>query len=141
MSQTLTDDVLLRTEELPWVPLAEGIDYRILRTSPETGTWTVLFRAQAGSSFAVHKHLGAGEYFMIKGRMQYRAGEARAGDYGYEPLGAIHEGTTFPEYTELYFTNYGPVAFLDEDGGVSMILDHEFLVSHADEVLKSEAVP
>ena len=50
MSTDTMSDVLVKTTDLPWVPLAEGIDYRILRTSPETGTWTVLLRAQAGSS-------------------------------------------------------------------------------------------
>jgi len=92
-------DILVKTTDLPWVPLAEGIDYRVLRTSPETGTWTVLLRAQAGSSFVKHRHLGPGEYFMIKGRMEYRAGCAVAGDYGYEPLDAVHEETKFTEYS------------------------------------------
>ena len=39
----------------------------------------------------------------------------------------IHEHTSFPEYTELLFTNYGPVAFLDEKGEVESILDHKLL--------------
>ena len=81
MSTDTMSDVLVKTTDLPWVPLAEGIDYRVLRTSPETGTWTVLLRAQAGSSFAKHRHLGPGEYFMIKGRMEYRAGCAVAGEF------------------------------------------------------------
>ena len=46
---------------------------------------------------------------------------------------------TFPEYTELYFTNFGPVAFLDEEGGVASILDHDFIVAHAEEVLSEQA--
>ena len=117
-------DILVKTTDLAWVPLTEGIDYRVLRTSPETGTWTVLLRAQAGSSFAKHKHLGPGEYFMIKGRMEYRAGCAMAGDYGYEPLDSVHEETKFPEYSELYFSNHGAVVFLDEDDNVTSILDH-----------------
>ena len=66
-------DVLIDPSNLPWIPIADGIDYRILRTSKETGVWTVLFRAQPGAVFAPHRHLGAGEYYVIKGRMQYRA--------------------------------------------------------------------
>ena len=49
MSTDMMSDILVKTTDLPWVPLAEGIDYRVLRTSAETGTWTVLLRAQAGS--------------------------------------------------------------------------------------------
>ncbi|MEC8030242.1 MAG: 2,4'-dihydroxyacetophenone dioxygenase family protein [Pseudomonadota bacterium] len=124
-------DILVKTTDLPWVPLAEGIDYRVLRTSAETGTWTVLLRAQAGSSFAKHRHLGPGEYFMVKGRMEYRAGSAVAGDYGCEPLDAVHEETNFPVYSELYFTNHGPVVFLDDDDNVTSILDHRVLTQLA----------
>ena len=36
MSTDTMSDVLVKTTDLPWVPLAEGIDYRVLRTSPET---------------------------------------------------------------------------------------------------------
>ena len=131
MSTDMMSDILVKTTDLPWVPLAEGIDYRMLRTSAETGTWTVLLRAQAGSSFAKHKHLGPGEYFMIKGRMEYRAGCAVAGDYGYEPLDSVHEETKFPEYSELYFSNHGAVVFLDEDDNVTSILDHSTIMQLA----------
>jgi hypothetical protein len=54
-------------------------------------------------------------------------GEAGPGTYGYEPLDVVHDHTAFPEYTELLFTNYGPIAFLDEAGEISSILDHKLL--------------
>ena len=82
MGTDTMSDIIVKTTDLPLVPLADGIDYRVLRTSAETGTWTVFLRAQAGSSLAKHRHLGPGEYFMVKGRMEYRAGFAVAGDYG-----------------------------------------------------------
>ncbi|WP_417321054.1 2,4'-dihydroxyacetophenone dioxygenase family protein [Emcibacter sp.] len=125
MTKEVVDDILLKTGDLPWVPMVEGIDFRLLRTCDRTGAWTVIFRCQAGSCFPLHRHLGAGEYLVIKGRMVYRAGEAVTGDYGYEPLDAIHELTSFPEYTELYFTNFGPVLFLDEEGEIVSVLDHQ----------------
>jgi len=120
-------ELLIPSETLPWIPIVEGIDFRLLYASPETGRWTVLFRCQAGSFFPAHRHYGAGEYFVLKGRMEYRVGAALAGTYGYEPLGVVHEMTTFPDYTELLFTNYGPVAFLAEDGSVSSMLDQALL--------------
>lgn len=122
-----TDDILLPTRDLPWIPIADGIDYRLLRTSTETGTWTVIFRCQKGSSFARHRHLAAGEYYVIEGRMNYRAGVAVTGDYGYEPLDAIHDCTIFEEYTELLFTNHGPVVYLDDEDQVTSVLDHQLL--------------
>jgi len=124
MTKENDGDVMITPSDLPWVPMFEGVDFKVLRTSPETGTWTVLFRAQAGASFPRHRHLAAGEYFMIKGRMEYSAGSAVAGDYGYESLDSIHDETRFPEYTELLFTNHGAVVFLDENDEVTGIADH-----------------
>jgi len=131
MSAVTPSEVLVPVEQLAWVPILPGIDFRLLFASGETGRWTVLFRCQPGSSFPAHRHYGAGEYFVVKGLMQYRMGSAPAGTYGYEPLGVLHELTSFPEYTELLFTNYGPVAFLNEDGSVSSLLDHATLESLA----------
>ena len=134
----MAPELLIRSDDLPWVAIVPGIDFRLLYTSEESGRWTVLFRCQPGSSFPIHQHHGAGEYYVLRGRMIYRAGEAPAGTYGYEPLGVIHEHTLFPEYTELYFTNYGPVAFLDERGGISSLLDERRLTSLRDAHLASQ---
>lgn len=120
-------EILLKTAELPWVPIVDGIEFRLLRASPETGTWTVLFRCQKGSSFPAHRHFGAGEYLMLKGRMEYRVGVADAGDYGYEPINSVHELTTFTEYSELLFTNHGVVLFLNEDGSFGDALDYKYV--------------
>ena len=68
---------------------------------------------------------------MVKWRMEYRAGSAVAGDYGYEPLDAVHEETNFTEYSELYFTNHGPVVFIDDADNAISILDHSVLVQLA----------
>jgi anti-sigma factor ChrR (cupin superfamily) len=134
MSAVTPGEVLLPVAEISWVSILPGIDFRLLFTSGETGRWTVLFRCQPGSFFPSHRHYGPGEYFVVKGRMEYRSGSAVAGTYGYEPLGSLHELTQFPEYTELLFTNHGPVAFLNEDGSVSSMLDNttfEQLVSQS----------
>lgn len=127
MSASVPEEVLLEVESVRWIPIVAGIDFRLLFTSGESGRWTVLFRCQPGSFFPRHKHYGAGEYFVVKGRMEYRMGAAPAGTYGYEPLGVTHDHTAFPEYTELLFTNFGPVAFLNEDDSVASMLDHALL--------------
>lgn len=129
----MLEEILVDCETLPWTPIVDGIDYRLLFTSAETGRWTVMFRCQPGSFFPRHKHHGAGEYFVVRGRMEYRMGRAQTGTYGYEPLGVIHELTTFPEYTELLFTNYGPVAFLNPDDSVLAILDYAELKRRAEQ--------
>jgi anti-sigma factor ChrR (cupin superfamily) len=128
------EDIAVDTNTLDWTELSEGIAFKVLRLSQETGTWTVIFRCQPGSTFAPHLHLGAGEYYVIKGRMDYRAGTANSGGYGYEPLGVFHEKTVFPEYTELYFTNHGPVAFVDEQKNITSVLDVRFFQDIVDKL-------
>ena len=50
-----------------------------LRSSQETGAWTVLFRCAPGSSFPPHRHLGGGEYFVLKDTMLVRGGKDEGG--------------------------------------------------------------
>ncbi|MFC3053326.1 2,4'-dihydroxyacetophenone dioxygenase family protein [Kordiimonas pumila] len=129
-------EILLKTADLPWVPIIEGIDFKLLRASSETGTWSVIFKAKKGSFFPAHKHFGAGEYLMLKGRMEYRVGVAVEGDYGYEPIDSIHEMTTFTEDSELLFTNHGVVLFLNEDGTYGEALDYKYVADLAAQHLK-----
>jgi anti-sigma factor ChrR (cupin superfamily) len=124
MTSTGMTEIMCDVAGLQWMPLVPGIEFKRLFSSPETGRWTVLLRCEAGSFIPRHKHLGAGEYFVVKGRMEYRVGSAAAGSYGYEPVGVIHDKTSFPEYTELLFTNYGPVLFLNEDDSMRSVLDY-----------------
>lgn len=132
-------DVLIHIGRTEWIPLYEGISYKLLRVSEETGAWTVVFRCLAGSSFAPHFHHGAGEFYVIAGRMVYRAGEAVAGDYGYEPLGVFHETTNFPVETELLFTNHGPLAFVDDAKNVVGIMDYALMRDKAAEFAAKRA--
>lgn len=129
----MVEDTYIATKKMPWLQFGEGIDFKVLRTSQETGAWTVLFRCAKGSSFNPHRHLGGGEYFMLKGRMEVRGGAdkggitATAGDYGYEPNGVLHDETSFPEETELYFTNFGAIQFLTPELEPDFVLDFAML--------------
>ena len=81
---------------------------------------------EPGAVFAPHKHLGASELFMLQGLTKDRQGLTRTGDYQYEPIGMVHEATTAIEESTLIFTAHGPIAFFNEQGGISMVLDWEF---------------
>jgi len=71
---------------------------------------------------------------MISGEMDVRGGAraggitAVAGDYGYEPNGIIHDSTEFPNETVFYFTNYGPIQFIDEQDSTVFVLDWKGLL-------------
>ncbi len=122
-----TEELLWNTESLPWHSLGAGAYYRLLRVSPETGQFSIILRLDAGGCFSGHYHLGAGEFLMLKGALKYKDSVARAGDWGYEPLGAVHADTNVDVETELLFIGYGPIAFTDADGGVAQILDAKLL--------------
>lgn len=119
------EDILIQTRDLPWAPLGEGVSIKILRVSEETGFWSALIEMQPGSQFAPHKHYGAADFYVLKGKLVYRAGEATEGCYGYEPLGVVHDSTTAPEETLLYFNSYGPVIFYNADGSIAQMLNYE----------------
>jgi quercetin dioxygenase-like cupin family protein len=135
MSQNAPKDEYVASRKLAWVPFVPGISLKLLRVSPESGTWTVLFRAEAGASFPRHRHLAAGEYFMLSGRMEVRGGAEKGGitalpgDYGWEPVSIIHDHTEFPEASEFLFTNHGAVVFVDEENNPTSVLDWEVIQS------------
>jgi hypothetical protein len=126
-------DIYVDTAAEPWINFSPGIDFKLLRTSQETGAWTALFKCAAGSSFARHEHLAAGEYLMLSGKMEIRGGAerggvtAKAGDYGYEANGMWHDDTCFPEETVLYFTNFGAIRFVDDEDNTLAVVDYKML--------------
>jgi anti-sigma factor ChrR (cupin superfamily) len=122
-------DLHIAASQMPWRAFFPGVDFKLLRASAETGVFTLLLRAVAGASLPRHRHLGAGEYYMVSGKMLVRGGKERggitavAGDWGYEPLSVIHDTTEFPEVSVLLFTNHGPIQFLDDKDNTVAILD------------------
>lgn len=122
----------VQIDALDWQPMPEplatgGIQWKLLHASPESGAWTTIFSCPAGSAFGAHIHIGPGEYFLTKGRMDVRGGEenggetARAPGYGYEPCQALHEKTCFPEDSEFYMTFLGPLQWVDDEGKTIMV--------------------
>lgn len=132
--ETLTtrpDSMLVQTERVPWKPLGPSTSYKLLRASVETGAFTVMLRVEAGGFFLAHKHLGAADFYVLQGRLEYEGGTAVAGDWIYEPNGSVHEMTVCKEETVVLFHFHGPVAFLGPFGGVRMIVDSQFVLSQA----------
>jgi len=125
-------DILIQSDDVQWFPLGPGTSYKLFRVSPETGQWSGLIKMEAGARFAPHKHYGAAEFYVLKGALEYRAGIARAGAYGYEPNTVEHGTTTCAEETIITFTAYGPIIFYNEDGTPGLILDWEFVKKQAE---------
>jgi quercetin dioxygenase-like cupin family protein len=114
---------LVRTGDLDWIADGVGNQVKVLRVNEETGFFHLLIKAKAGQVNPPHTHLGPADFYVLEGGFDYRGGSARAGDWVYEPAGAVHEATTHPMDT-LYIANvYGPVAFHDGKGRIAGVLD------------------
>jgi len=122
-----SDEICLNVNEQKWVPTGEGAWIKVLRVSRETGNWVALFKQSAGTVAPPHKHLGAAEFYVLEGCIDYRGGKAEAGYYGYEPLGAVHEKTSFPVDTIYLLTSYGPLAMRNESGELIGVMDSEMM--------------
>lgn len=120
-------------DKIDWAPFPEalsagGIRWKLLNVGPELGSWAALFDCPAGSSFNSHHHIGPGEYYLTKGRMEVRGGSDDGGEtvtapaYGYEATSAFHGKTFFPVDSEFYMTFLGPLQFVDEPGGQTLAL-------------------
>ncbi len=115
--------LLIQPDDLKWIETGGGNSVKVLRVSEETGSWSALFRAAKGTTNPPHIHLGPADFYVLEGVLEFRGGVARAGDWIYEPNGAVHEATHHPEET-IYLANvHGAVAFTGENQEILGISD------------------
>lgn len=125
--KALVDGEYVQIDAVGWQPFPDslsegGIRWKLLHVSPEVGAWTAMFDCPKGSSFARHIHIGPGEYYLTRGRMEVRGGHGEGGAtaiapaYGYEACNARHDKTYFLEDSEFYMTFLGPLQFIQADG-------------------------
>jgi hypothetical protein len=132
-----TEDFVVRTRELPWVPIGKGAFIRVLRTDLDTGHFSIILRVEKGCTFQAHRHLGAGEFFILKGEAAYSDKVAKTGDYAYEGNYAIHQATTVHEDLEALYIGYGPLVMLDRDcNPTTTFLDSSTIAALAESGLK-----
>ncbi len=127
MSKPKLDCETVPLNQHEWQPLpatfsAGGATWQLLHVSPEAGSWTAAFRYPKGSSVPSHVHVGPGEYFLMRGKLEVRGGDYGGGDtvtapsYGYEATGARHHETLFLEDSEVYMRFQGPLQMVDSSG-------------------------
>ena len=133
------DAALVRTDKEEWIQSGDGNQFKVLRISKETGAWSALIKADKGQVNPPHTHLGAADFYVISGGFDYRGGSARAGDWVYEPAGAVHEATSHPVDTVYLANVYGPVGFHDEKGNIAHVLDWRAIQLMVDEDKKKRA--
>lgn len=126
--------LLVRPDDTKWIETEGGNSLKVLRVSEETGSWSALFKAAAGTVNPPHVHLGPADFYVISGSIEYRGGVARAGDWVYEPNGAEHESTQHSEETVYLGNVHGPIAFYGEDGEVAYVQDWRSIKAMKDSV-------
>ncbi len=114
---------MIRPDDLKWIETGGGNSVKVLRVSEETGSWSALFRAAKGTTNPPHIHLGPADFYVIEGVLEFRGGVARAGDWIYEPNGAVHEATHHPEETVYLANVHGGIAFTGENHEILGISD------------------
>ena len=113
----------IKTGALEWIPIAPGINVRIVRRSDETGHFTVVQHSVAGSKLPRHRHLAPAELYILKGHgLHPQTGPWGEGDYIYEHMGAIHEAFVFDQEATLLMISQGPIVRLDTDGSMRGLL-------------------
>lgn len=87
-----TQRVVLRHQDLPWVPSPEtGIERRMLdRVGDEVAKATSIVRYQPGSKFPSHTHDLGEEIFVLDGVFSDETGDYPAGSYIMNPPGSQH---------------------------------------------------
>jgi hypothetical protein len=113
------DTYLVDVDSVPWTPVGPkgGEWIKLLNFEPSSGKYTILYKLQAGGTVSVHKHLGATEFFVLKGSFGYEAGDVGPGGYGYEYAFAVHEPVASSgEDLVMLVINYGNTQSYNPDG-------------------------
>lgn len=127
----LPGEVIVKGAERPWRRSGEKAEYKLLHIDFHTGRWVTLDRFQEGMKIFKHLHKAPIEGYCISGSFTFRENHIiSAGDYFYEPAGALHpEATALEDGTLIFGIYHGPLEFLDEEGNSVQTLDWEWFLN------------
>ena len=113
---------------LPYVPIGDGIELKVLQVKVKEGLWVIRNRFAPGARVQTHKHTGTVLAFTTQGAWRYAESDFVnvAGSYLYEPAGSVHTLevlATNTEPTEVWFAITGANLNLDANGNVEMVID------------------
>lgn len=106
----------LEWQDFPSELHSGGIQWKLLRVSPETGSWTVLFKAPANSYFAHHIHHGQAEGFVFYGQVALHGYVSTGPGYVYEAAAAVHDKTEMLVDSEFILMLEGPLTWITNSG-------------------------
>jgi quercetin dioxygenase-like cupin family protein len=114
-------DEMLDIENAPWVDVADGIWFKLVKVLDNDSGWISMLRLRAGAAVGPHRHQGAVHGFVLQGTRTLMDGTiCEKGSYVFEPPGNVDtwSATGEQDLISLFYVN-GSVEYLSEDGQVT----------------------
>ena len=108
-------------DDLPWVPIAPGFSFKLLRVVSDDDVWVELLRLEPGTTIARHRHTGEVHAYTLAGQRELieTGVVVGAGDYVFEPPGNVDSWRAVGSVPLVVFvTMHGAIEYLDERGNV-----------------------
>ena len=108
---------MLNTNELPWIPVREGLSFKPVRFFSDDRGWMLLLRVEPGTVIARHRHTGDVHAYHLEGQRMLidTGGVLGPGSYLYEPSGNVDSWKAVGDQPLIaYITVNGAVEYLDD---------------------------
>ena len=108
-------------DALPWVPLAPGFAFKVLRAPSDDDTWVELLRLDPGTVIPRHRHTGEVHAYTLAGQRELidDGTVVGPGSYVFEPAGNVDSWRAVGDEPLIIFvTVRGAIEYLDEHGAV-----------------------
>jgi anti-sigma factor ChrR (cupin superfamily) len=87
---TVGPSYFARAAQLPWTPIAEGVELKVLHQDAAAGTRTLLIRMAPNRPFPPHDHHAIEDLFLIEGDAWVGDVHMNAGEYCRAEAGSAH---------------------------------------------------
>ena len=108
-------------DALPWVPLAPGFSFKVLRAPSDDETWVELLRLEPGTVIPRHRHTGEVHAYTLAGHRELleTGTVVGPGSYVFEPAGNVDSWRAVGYAPLIIFVAArGAIEYLDEQGTV-----------------------
>jgi 2,4'-dihydroxyacetophenone dioxygenase len=108
-------------DNLPWVPLAPGFSFKVLRAPSDDETWVELLRLEPGTVIPRHRHTGEVHAYTLAGHRELieTGTVVGPGSYVFEPAGNIDSWRAVGSDPLIIFVAArGAIEYLDDADAV-----------------------
>ena len=114
-------DEMNDTNKAPWVYVADGIQFKLVKAFEDESGWISLLRLKPGTVVGPHRHSGEVHGFVLQGTRKLMDGTVcGAGSYVYEPAGNVDTWSASGDEDLIsMFHVVGSVEYIGDDGEVT----------------------